>query len=169
MAFKDLGMCLLAEIMHYFLEQSNCRRTVLVGTSGDSGPAALWACRGKPRIDVVVLYPLGRVSRVQEGQMLRAVRSDATTAPHGSTASACPHERRLLPSSLCSPACAAATTYVWHSMARARSSVCQCASPGFIASVVIISSRPVIVRKRQSDLVINVPCTSWPLRVAALW
>jgi threonine synthase len=42
-----------------------------VGTSGDTGPSALEAVRGMEEvIDCVVLYPLGRVSRVQEGQML---------------------------------------------------------------------------------------------------
>jgi threonine synthase len=72
MAFKDLGMCVLAEVMHWFLEQDAQRLTLLVGTSGDTGPSALWAFRGKPRVDVVVLYPVGRVSSVQEGQMLQA-------------------------------------------------------------------------------------------------
>jgi threonine synthase len=77
LAFKDLGMCVLVEVLQHLLEQRGERRTLIVGTSGDTGPSALEAAKGMSRLDVVVLYPRGRVSRVQEGQMLAAGKGTA--------------------------------------------------------------------------------------------
>jgi threonine synthase len=45
------------------------RRTVLVATSGDTGSAAIEACRGRTALDIVVLFPAGRISEVQRRQM----------------------------------------------------------------------------------------------------
>jgi threonine synthase len=45
------------------------RATILVATSGDTGSAAIEACRGRHRLDIVVLHPAGRVSEVQRRQM----------------------------------------------------------------------------------------------------
>lgn len=45
--------------------------TLIVGTSGDTGPSALEACRGAENLSCIVLYPNGNVSSVQEWQMLR--------------------------------------------------------------------------------------------------
>jgi threonine synthase len=72
LAFKDLGMQVLCQALQSLLTQNGAkgRRTVLVSTSGDTGPSALAAVRDAPALHCVVLYPIGRVSRVQEAQLL---------------------------------------------------------------------------------------------------
>ena len=54
---------------------SQARRTVVVSTSGDTGPSAIAANVAAPNLDCIVLYPEGRVSRVQEAQMLEHAAS----------------------------------------------------------------------------------------------
>ena len=77
-AFKDLGLQVLGRLMDAILRARRKRLTVLVGTSGDTGSAAMEAVAGLSSIDLAVLYPLGRVSTVQEAQMLSASgREDA--------------------------------------------------------------------------------------------
>lgn len=64
-AFKDVGARFLASS----LSRAGVRGTVLVATSGDTGGAVAAAFFGKPGIDVVVLYPKGKVSPRQEAQL----------------------------------------------------------------------------------------------------
>lgn len=70
-AFKDLSMQPLARLLHYVLEQQGKRATVVVSTTGDTGPAALAAIAGKEALSCVVLFPLHGVSHVQRLQMLQ--------------------------------------------------------------------------------------------------
>mmetsp|Transcript_15184 Transcript_15184/g.17195 ORF Transcript_15184/g.17195 Transcript_15184/m.17195 type:complete len:492 (-) Transcript_15184:908-2383(-) len=70
LAFKDLGLQVLAELICYFLKKEDKRLNMLIGTSGDTGGSALAAFKGKKNVDVICLYPQGRVSKVQENQML---------------------------------------------------------------------------------------------------
>ncbi|KAG5180030.1 tryptophan synthase beta subunit-like PLP-dependent enzyme [Tribonema minus] len=72
LAFKDLGMQVLCQSLQSLLTRngSNDTRTVLISTSGDTGPSALQAVTDAPSLHCIVLYPIGRVSRVQEAQML---------------------------------------------------------------------------------------------------
>lgn len=72
LAFKDLAMQFLARLMDYALEQRGERVTIAVATSGDTGGAAVEAFRGRNRIDLVVLFPQGRVSDVQRRMMTTA-------------------------------------------------------------------------------------------------
>ena len=72
LAFKDLALQLLARLMDHALAAHDERRTVVVATSGDTGGAAIEAFAGKGRIDVVVLFPKGRVSEVQRRMMTTA-------------------------------------------------------------------------------------------------
>lgn len=72
LAFKDLGMQVLTNLLEHYLLQEGRRMTFLVGTSGDTGPSAAAAVQGKVAMRLVVLYPLGRVSTFQEAQMLAA-------------------------------------------------------------------------------------------------
>jgi len=72
LAFKDLAMQFLARLMDYALEQRGERATIAVATSGDTGGAAVEAFRGRNRIDLVVLFPEGRVSDVQRRMMTTA-------------------------------------------------------------------------------------------------
>jgi threonine synthase len=68
-AFKDFGAAFLASVMEEFLAQENRRAVILVATSGDTGSAVARAFQGKANIEVVILYPSGRVSALQEQQL----------------------------------------------------------------------------------------------------
>jgi len=72
LAFKDLAMQLVARLMDHVLQQRGERTTVVVATSGDTGGAAVEAFRGRSQVDVVVLFPHGRVSDVQRRMMTTA-------------------------------------------------------------------------------------------------
>lgn len=69
LAFKDVAMQLLARLMDRALAQRGERATIVAATSGDTGGAAVEAFRSCSRVDVVVLFPHGRVSDVQRRQM----------------------------------------------------------------------------------------------------
>jgi threonine synthase len=67
MAFKDVGARVQARLLHYFTDGTPL--TILVATSGDTGSAVAQAFHRVPDARVVVLYPEGQVSDVQEAQM----------------------------------------------------------------------------------------------------
>ncbi len=67
-AFKDVGARVLARLMSAVHDAAAPPLTVLVATSGDTGGAVAQAFHGVPRTRVVVLYPHGQVSAVQEAQ-----------------------------------------------------------------------------------------------------
>ena len=69
LAFKDLAMQLVARLMDHVLIQRGERTTIVVATSGDTGGAAVEAFRGRAQVDVVVLFPNGRISEVQRRMM----------------------------------------------------------------------------------------------------
>lgn len=69
LAFKDFGARFMARIMASFLEGSKNKLTILVATSGDTGSAVASGFLGLPNIDVVILYPSGKVSSIQEMQL----------------------------------------------------------------------------------------------------
>ena len=69
LAFKDLALQLLGGLFEYVLEQRGERLNILGATSGDTGSAAIEACRGRDAIDIFMLHPKGRVSEVQRRQM----------------------------------------------------------------------------------------------------
>jgi threonine synthase len=72
LAFKDLAMQLLSRLMDHALTARGERRTIVVATSGDTGGAAVEAFRGRNQVDLVVLFPQGRVSDVQRRMMTTA-------------------------------------------------------------------------------------------------
>jgi threonine synthase len=72
LAFKDLAMQLVARLMDHALAQRNERTTIVVATSGDTGGAAVEAFRGRQHVDLVVLFPHGRISDVQRRMMTAA-------------------------------------------------------------------------------------------------
>jgi threonine synthase len=72
LAFKDLAMQLVARLMDHVLGQRGERTTIVVATSGDTGGAAVEAFRGRAQVDVVVLFPHGRISEVQRRMMTTA-------------------------------------------------------------------------------------------------
>ncbi|MCB1510685.1 MAG: threonine synthase [Hyphomicrobiaceae bacterium] len=69
LAFKDVAMQLLARMMDHVLAARGSRATIVGATSGDTGGAAIEAFRGRDRVDVVILFPNGRVSDVQRRMM----------------------------------------------------------------------------------------------------
>jgi threonine synthase len=69
LAFKDLAMQFLARLMDHALASRGERTTIAVATSGDTGGAAVEAFRGRSQVDLVVLFPNGRVSEVQRRMM----------------------------------------------------------------------------------------------------
>lgn len=69
LAFKDLGLEVVCSLLSYFLAKSGHHVTVLVGTSGDTGSAAIEGVRGRSNMDIVVLLPKGHCTHIQELQM----------------------------------------------------------------------------------------------------
>jgi len=69
LAFKDFGARFMARIMGYFLEDNADPLTILVATSGDTGGAVASGFHNTPGIEVVILYPSGMVSPLQEKQL----------------------------------------------------------------------------------------------------
>lgn len=71
LAFKDVGARFMARCLGYFItgDASAKKTTVLVATSGDTGGAVADGFLGVAGIDVVILYPKGKVSPLQEKQL----------------------------------------------------------------------------------------------------
>jgi threonine synthase len=69
LAFKDYALQLLGRLFDYVLEKKGERVTIVGATSGDTGSAAIEACRHCKNIDIVILHPKGRTSEVQRRQM----------------------------------------------------------------------------------------------------
>jgi len=69
LAFKDLAMQVLGRMFDWVLAQQGQRITIVGATSGDTGSAAIEACRDRAAVDVVILHPAGRTSEVQRRQM----------------------------------------------------------------------------------------------------
>jgi len=70
MAFKDVGAKFMAGTLGYFIKKGNLGKvTVLVATSGDTGGAVANGFLGVDGIDIVILYPQGKVSEIQEKQL----------------------------------------------------------------------------------------------------
>ena len=69
LAFKDVGARFMAHCLGYFSENQNSEVTVLVATSGDTGGAVANGFLGVKGVKVVILYPSGKVSDIQERQL----------------------------------------------------------------------------------------------------
>ena len=69
MAFKDVGARFMSRCLGYFNQNQKKETTVLVATSGDTGGAVANGFLGVEGIKVVILYPKGKVSEVQEKQL----------------------------------------------------------------------------------------------------
>ena len=69
MAFKDVGARFMARCLGYFNQNNNKEVTVLVATSGDTGGAVANGFLGVKGVNVVILYPSGKVSDIQEKQL----------------------------------------------------------------------------------------------------
>ena len=69
LAFKDVALQLLGRMLEHVLDRRHERVTIIGATSGDTGSAAIEACRDRDAVDIVILHPQGRVSEVQRRQM----------------------------------------------------------------------------------------------------
>ncbi len=69
LAFKDFALQLLGRLFDHVLAERGERVTIVGATSGDTGSAAIDACRDRDRLSIVILHPHGRVSEVQRRQM----------------------------------------------------------------------------------------------------
>src|ERR1043165_5414263 len=69
LAFKDVGARFMSRCLGYFVQGGNQKVTVLVATSGDTGGAVANGFYGVDGVDVVILYPSGKVSNIQELQL----------------------------------------------------------------------------------------------------
>ena len=69
LAFKDVGARFMSRCLGYFAREKSEKITVLVATSGDTGGAVAHGFHNVPGVEVVILYPSGRVSPVQEKQL----------------------------------------------------------------------------------------------------
>jgi threonine synthase len=69
LAFKDFALQVLGRLFAHVLARLDERLTIVGATSGDTGSAAIEACRGRDRVDIFMLHPKGRVSEVQRRQM----------------------------------------------------------------------------------------------------
>lgn len=69
LAFKDVALQLLGRLFDHVLTKKGKKITIVGATSGDTGSAAIEACRDKDTIDIFMLHPKGRVSEVQRRQM----------------------------------------------------------------------------------------------------
>ena len=76
LAFKDVAMQLIGQLFEFALKRRGERVTIVGATSGDTGSAAIEAFRGLEAVDVFILYPHGRVSKVQRRQMTTPTESN---------------------------------------------------------------------------------------------
>ena len=88
LSFKDFGARTMARLMAHFLEEEATELTILAATSGDTGSAVADGFAGQAHIRVVLLYPKGMVSAVQERQLI-AARPGVQTYAVGGTFDDC--------------------------------------------------------------------------------
>lgn len=69
LAFKDFGARFMSRTMSYFNRNEEDKLTILVATSGDTGGAVAAGFYDTPGIEVIILYPSGKVSDLQEKQL----------------------------------------------------------------------------------------------------
>lgn len=70
LAFKDVGQQIMGKLINYLLSVRGEKGNIVVETSGDTGPAAIHGVMGSSNVNIFCLYPHGRVSEVQELQMV---------------------------------------------------------------------------------------------------
>ncbi|WP_335976193.1 threonine synthase [Gaetbulibacter jejuensis] len=83
MAFKDVGARFMARCLGYFNQNNTNQVTVLVATSGDTGGAVANGFLGVEGVNVVILYPSGKVSDIQEKQLTTLKKNIKALEVHG--------------------------------------------------------------------------------------
>jgi threonine synthase len=83
LAFKDVGARFMSRCLGYFNRDNDEKTIVVVATSGDTGGAVAAGFHNVDGIEVVILYPKGRVSRIQELQLTTLGGNVTTLELHG--------------------------------------------------------------------------------------
>ena len=84
LAFKDVGARFMSRCLGYFMQGNDKPLTVLVATSGDTGGAVANGFFGVEGVQVVILYPSGKVSSVQEQQLTTLAKNITAIEVNGS-------------------------------------------------------------------------------------
>lgn len=90
LAFKDFGARFMARIMGHFLKSDGREINILVATSGDTGSAVAQGFLGVEGIKITLLYPKGKVSKIQE-QQLTTIGQNVTALEVEGTFDDCQH------------------------------------------------------------------------------
>ncbi|XP_077992809.1 threonine synthase-like 2 [Glandiceps talaboti] len=69
LAFKDLALSCVGQFLEFFLNKLKKHITITVATSGDTGSSAIEGIRGLEWVDIIVLLPKGRITKIQELMM----------------------------------------------------------------------------------------------------
>jgi threonine synthase len=77
LAFKDYALQLVGRLFDQVLAERGDRVTIVGATSGDTGSAAMEACRDRAAVDIFILFPEGRTSEVQRRQMTTIAADNA--------------------------------------------------------------------------------------------
>ena len=83
LAFKDVGARFMSRLLQYFSRDNAEKTIVIVATSGDTGGAVAAGFHGVEGVDVVILYPKDKVSKVQELQLTTLGGNVTTLELHG--------------------------------------------------------------------------------------
>jgi len=91
LAFKDVALQFLGNLFAYLLAKSGGVLNIVAATSGDTGSAAIQGVRGKPGIQIFVMHPKGRTSRLQERQMTTILDANVHNLAVSGTFDDCQH------------------------------------------------------------------------------
>ncbi|GAB5367611.1 hypothetical protein AAMO2058_001245500 [Amorphochlora amoebiformis] len=80
-SFKDFGQQILCRMLDYYARKRSRTCTVLVSTTGDTGPAAIAAIKDTKKLRIICFYPKGQISRLQELQMTTVDASNVKVYP----------------------------------------------------------------------------------------
>ena len=89
MAFKDIALQLLGQMFDHALCENQRSIAIVGATSGDTGSAAIEACRDKAPIDIFMLHPHNRISEIQRRQMTSVLSPNVHNIALGGTFDDC--------------------------------------------------------------------------------